>query len=74
MSGIDSKTLAIAAIAIAILALGYGVMTPGSEGPQGIQGIPSETGATGSAGADSAAGPGVTTDEVAEVVEELLTE
>ena len=71
MSGIDSKTLAIAAIAIAILALGYGVITPGTEGPPGIQGVPGEAGATGPAGAE---GPGVTADELAEVVEEQLTE
>ena len=77
MSGIDSKTLAIAAIVIAVLALGYGVITPGKEGPQGpqgIQGIPGEAGAQGAAGADGAEGPGVSTDELAEVVEELLTE
>jgi len=74
MSGIDSKTLAIAAIAIAILALGYGVITPGSEGPQGIQGVPGEAGATGPAGADGSEGPGVSTDELEAVVEELLGE
>jgi mono/diheme cytochrome c family protein len=74
MSGIDSKTLAIAAIAIAILALGYGVITPGTEGPQGIQGVPGEAGATGPAGADGPEGPGVTADELADVVEEILGE
>jgi thiosulfate dehydrogenase len=77
MSGTDSKTLAIIAVVIAVLALGYGVITPGKEGPQGpqgIQGVPGEAGATGPAGADGAAGPRVTTDEVAGVVEELLTE
>jgi thiosulfate dehydrogenase len=74
MSGIDSKTLAILAIVIAVAALGSGLITPGKEGPQGpqgIQGVPGEAGAQGATGAE---GPGVTSDEVAEVVEELLTE
>lgn len=71
MSGIDSKTLAILAIVIAVAALGYGIITPGKEGPQGIQGVPGEAGAQGLPGEE---GPGVTTDELAEVVEEQLTE
>jgi thiosulfate dehydrogenase len=83
MSGIDSKTLAILAIVIAVAALGYGVITPGKEGPQGIQGVPGEAGPQGIQGEPGEAGaqglpgeegPGVTTDELAEVVEEQLTE
>jgi hypothetical protein len=38
MSGIDGKTLAIAAIIIAIAALGYGMFIPGSAGPEGPAG------------------------------------
>jgi thiosulfate dehydrogenase len=83
MSGIDSKTLAILAIVIAVAALGYGVITPGKEGPQGIQGVPGEAGPQGIQGEPGEAGaqglpgeegPGVTTDELAEVVEEQLAE
>jgi thiosulfate dehydrogenase len=74
MSGIDSKTLAIVAIVIAVIALGYGVIIPGPEGPEGPQGLPGAAGPQGPAGADGAEGPGISTDEVTEIVEEHLTE
>ncbi len=45
MTNVDSKTLAIAAIVIAILALGYGVISPGSQGPAGPS-APGEPGLT----------------------------
>jgi hypothetical protein len=62
MSGTDAKTLAIAAIAIAVLAIGYGIISPGPEGPEGPQGPAGvagpqgETGDQGSVGATGATG------------------
>ncbi len=53
MSGTDAKTLAIAAIVIAVLAIGYGVISPGPQGPEGPAGA---DGADGAAGADGATG------------------
>jgi hypothetical protein len=66
MSNVDSKTLAIAAIVIAILAIGYGIISPGPQGPEGpagadgadgVDGADGATGATGSTGATGPAGP-----------------
>ncbi len=63
MSGTDAKTLAIAAIVIAVLALGYGVISPGSPGetgptgPAGADGAAGDDGADGAAGATGATGP-----------------
>ena len=80
MSGIDSKTLAIVAIVIAVLAIGYGVISPGPQGPEGPQGATGPAGSQGAQGVTGAqgpagpAGPGVSTNEIAEVVEELLNE
>ena len=66
MSNVDSKTLAIAAIVIALLALGYGVISPGGQGPEGpagadgaagVDGADGAKGATGATGATGPAGP-----------------
>ena len=56
MSNVDSKTLAIAAIVIALLALGYGVISPGGQGPEGPAGADGADGAAGVDGADGAKG------------------
>ncbi|MBL7078866.1 hypothetical protein ISS39_00945 [Candidatus Bathyarchaeota archaeon] len=56
MSNVDSKTLAIAAIVIAILAIGYGVLSPGPQGPVGPAGADGADGAAGAAGAAGATG------------------
>ena len=56
MSGTDSKTLAIAAIVIAILAIGYGVISPGPQVPEGADGPAGATGAQGATGATGATG------------------
>lgn len=71
MSSIDGRTLAIAAIIIAIAALGYGILVPGSagpEGPAGPQGVQGETGLQGPAGEDA------DIDEVTSIVEEAIDE
>lgn len=69
MSGTDSKTLAILAIVIAVIGLGYGFISSGPagpegpQGPSGPQGIPGETGP---------AGPGVSVSEITATVETVL--
>jgi len=71
MSSIDGKTIAIAALVIAIAAIGYNLITPGSqgpEGPQGVQGLQGETGPQGPAG------EGVDVAELNALIEETLGE
>lgn len=68
MSGLEPRTIALAALVIAVVALGYGFISPGPQGPEGPQGPPGEQGPTGPEG------PGVTSDEISGVVEEQLTE
>lgn len=50
MSGIDSKTIAIVALILAVVGLGYGYLSPGPVGPQGPAGPQGATGATGPQG------------------------
>ncbi len=56
MSGTDAKTLAIAAIVIAVLAIGYGVISPGPQGPEGADGPTGATGPQGATGTQGAIG------------------
>jgi hypothetical protein len=56
MSGTDAKTLAIIAIVIAVLAIGYGVISPGSPGAAGPAGPAGAAGTDGADGADGATG------------------
>jgi OmcA/MtrC family decaheme c-type cytochrome len=56
MSGTDAKTLAIIAIVIAVLAIGYGVISPGSPGETGTAGPAGAAGTDGADGADGATG------------------
>jgi len=56
MSNVDSRTIAIAAIVIAILAIGYGVLSPGPQGPEGPTGSTGPAGPTGSTGATGLTG------------------
>jgi len=74
LSGIDSKTIAFIAIVIAIIALGYGFISPGPAGPEGLEGPEGPQGPPGEQGPTGPQGPGVTPDEISEVVEEQLTE
>ena len=52
MSGIDSKSIALIAIVLAVSGLAYGVLVPGPEGPAGLQGPAGAQGEAGPAGED----------------------
>ena len=52
MSGIDSKSIAIIALVLAVSGLAYGVLIPGPEGPAGVQGPAGAVGEAGPAGQD----------------------
>ena len=68
MSGIDSKSIALIAIVLAITGLAYGVLTPGQEGPAGPQG---QAGVQGEAGP---AGEGIDTSDLTDLIQSTLTE
>lgn len=68
MSGIDSKSIAIIALVLAVAGIGYSFITSGPEGPQGpqgpqgvqgIQGIKGSQGTAGPAGSDAPLPPGI---------------
>jgi thiosulfate dehydrogenase len=52
LSGIDSKSIALIAIVLAVSGLAYGVIVPGPEGPAGPQGPAGAQGEAGPAGED----------------------
>ncbi len=66
MSGIDSKSIALIAIVLAITGLAYGVLTPGQEGPAGPQGPAGVQGEAGPAGQD------IDTDDLTELIQTTL--
>jgi thiosulfate dehydrogenase len=68
MSNIDSKTLAIIAIVISLIAISYSYLTPGQVGPEGPQGPPGPTGAAGVPGSS------VDVSELESTIEEKLNE
>ena len=53
MSGIDSKSIALIAIVLAVAGLAYGVIVPGPEGPAGPQGPAGVQGEAGPAGQEA---------------------
>ena len=69
MSGIDSKTIAIIALVLAVSGLAYGVLVPGPEGPAGPQG---PVGVTGEAGPEGSAGQDIDTDDLTELIQTTL--
>lgn len=66
MSGIDSKTIAIIALVLAVSGLAYGVLIPGPEGPAGLQGPEGVQGEAGPAGQD------IDTDDLTELIQTTL--
>lgn len=66
MSGIDSKTIAIIALVLAVSGLAYGVLVPGPEGPAGPQGPIGVQGEAGPAGQD------IDTDDLTELIQTTL--
>lgn len=74
MSGIDSKSLALIAIVLAVSALAYGVLVPGPEGPAGLQGPAGVQGEAGPAGAAGAAGEDIDTGDLSELIQTTLEE
>ena len=74
MSSIDGKTIAIAALVIAIAAIGYNLITPGTQGPEGQQGPIGLTGPQGETGPQGLTGEGVDVAELNVLIEETLGE
>lgn len=68
MSNVDGKTIAYAAIVLAIVAIGYNLVSPGPQGPEGPQGIQGEVGPQGPPG------EGVDAEELRGLTEEVLGE
>ncbi len=66
MSGIDSKSIALIAIVLAVSGLAYGVLVPGPEGPAGPQGPAGAQGEAGPAGED------LDTGDLAELIQTTL--
>lgn len=66
MSGIDSKSIALIAIVLAVSGLAYGVLVPGPEGPAGLQGPAGAQGEAGPAGED------IDTGDLAELIQTTL--
>lgn len=66
MSGIDSKSIALIAIVLAVSGLAYGVLVPGPEGPAGPQGPAGAQGEAGPAGED------IDTGDLAELIQTTL--
>jgi len=69
LSGIDSKSLALIAIVLAVSGLAYGVLVPGPEGPVGLQG---PAGVQGEAGPAGAAGEDIDTGDLTELIQATL--
>jgi mono/diheme cytochrome c family protein len=68
LSGIDSKSIAIIAIVLAVSSLAYGIITPGQEGPSGAQGPIGPPGEVGPAGQD------IDTDDLTDIIQTALEE
>jgi thiosulfate dehydrogenase len=66
LSGIDSKSIALIAIVLAVSGLAYGVIVPGPEGPAGPQGPAGAQGEAGPAGED------IDTGDLAELIQTTL--
>jgi thiosulfate dehydrogenase len=66
LSGIDSKSIALIAIVLAVSGLAYGVLVPGPEGPAGPQGPAGAQGEVGPAGED------IDTGDLAELIQTTL--
>jgi len=66
LSGIDSKSIALIAIVLAVSGLAYGVLVPGPEGPAGLQGPAGAQGEAGPAGED------IDTGDLAELIQTTL--
>ena len=66
MSGVDSKSIALIALVLAIAGLAYGVLIPGPEGPAGPQGPAGVQGEAGPAGED------IDTGDLAELIQTTL--
>ena len=66
MSGVDSKSIALIALVLAIAGLAYGVLIPGPEGPAGPQGPAGVQGEAGPAGED------IDTGDLAELIQSTL--
>jgi mono/diheme cytochrome c family protein len=71
MSKSNGNMLVYAAIVIAIIALGYGLISSGPEGPQGLQGPPGPAGPQGPQGEP---GEGIEESELATQIEEQISE
>ncbi|MEE9501918.1 MAG: cupredoxin domain-containing protein, partial [Candidatus Aminicenantaceae bacterium] len=74
MSNLDSKNIAIIAVVISIIALGYTAMIPGPAGQQGIQGVQGIQGELGATGATGAAGTSVTVSDLESLIQETVDE
>ncbi len=71
MSSIDGKTIAYAALVIAIAAIGYNLISPGPQGPEGPQGV---QGLQGEPGSQGPAGEGLDVEDLKALIEETLSE
>jgi thiosulfate dehydrogenase len=69
LSGIDSKSIALIAIVLAVSGLAYGVLVPGPEGPAGPQG---PIGVQGEAGPAGTAGEDIDTGDLTELIQATL--
>ncbi len=77
MSNLDSKNIAIIAVVISIIALGYTAMIPGpagEAGQQGIQGAQGTQGSQGATGAAGAAGTSVDASDLESLIQETVDE
>ncbi len=74
MSKLDSKNIAIIAVVISIIALGYTSMIPGPAGEAGQQGIQGVQGIQGQQGATGAAGTSVDASDLESLIQETVDE
>ncbi len=74
MSNLDSKNIAIIAVVISIIALGYTAMIPGPAGPEGLQGLQGIQGIQGPQGTTGAAGSSVDVSVLESLIQETVDE